>query len=255
MNKDWFVCIRPLPQAKLRLFCFPYAGGGVPLFREWPDGLPEIEVWAAHLPGRGGRLLETPFSEMKLLVARLTTEFVALEEGKRPFRQAQDRPFAFFGHSLGARLAFELSCALRRAERPLPVHLFISACVAPHLRSGIGTIHDLPRADLLAGLERIGGIPQEILANEELLDLLLPMLRADLKMFDTAVNTPEPPLNCPITAIGGNADPIVNQEALKAWSKYTNQTFNLHNFNSDHFFIQSKTRELLHYIQSILWSK
>ena len=184
---------------------------------------------------------------MESLVARLAAEFVALEEGKRPF--------AFFGHSMGARLAFELSCALRRGKRPLPVHLFISACVAPHLRSNLGTIHHLPKVDFLAEIERIGGIPQEILAYEELLDLLLPMLRADLEVFDTAVNLPEPPLACPITAFSGMADPIVSQQALKEWSNYTSQTFSLHNFNGDHFFIQSMTKELLYYVQADLVHK
>ncbi len=234
----WFVCLRPAPQARLRLFCFPYAGGGAPLFRNWPDGLPGVEVWAAQLPGRGSRFREKALTAMPPLVQALAAHFAPDEDA---------RPYAFFGHSMGGRLAFELTRALRRQGRMLPARLFVSACPAPQLAPERPPIHSLPQAAFLAELARRNGIPQELLAEQELLDLLLPMVRADFMAYETAVYESEPPLprTCPIHAFGGVDDPLVSREALAAWQEQTAGTFQLSFFAGDHFFLRTAERELL----------
>ncbi len=229
----------------MRLFCFPYAGGGLPLFRGWADALPGVEVWAAQLPGRGSRFKEKALTAMPPLVQALAAHFPADEDG---------RPYAFFGHSMGARVAFELARALRRQGQALPARLFVSACPAPQLAHDRPPLHALPKAAFLAELERRNGIPRELLAERELLDLLLPMVRADFMVYETAVYDSEPPLprTCPINAFGGVADPLVSREALAAWREQTAGAFQLSLFAGDHFFLRTAESELLQALQIAL---
>ena len=226
----WFVCARPEPQPRLRLFCFPYAGGGPPIFRAWPEGLPAgVEVWAARFPGRGARLKEVPFTRIGPLVEALAA---ALE----PYL---NRPFAFFGHSLGALVGFELARELRRRDRPLPAHLFVSGCGAPHIPYPHPPIHALPDPAFLEELRRLEGTPAEVLAHRELMQLLLPALRADFALRETYTCAPEPPLDLPITAFGGMEDERVNGERLEAWREQTTKAFTLHMLPGDHFFLNT----------------
>ncbi|UCC54021.1 MAG: thioesterase, partial [Anaerolineaceae bacterium] len=162
---------------------------------------------------------------------------------------SSQRPFAFFGHSLGARVGFEVARSLRRQGKPLPAQLFVSACPAPQLPSG-RPIHMLPKAAFLAELQRRNGIPQEVLAHPELLELLLPMLRADFMVIETAVYRSEPPLNFPITAFGGIEDPIVSRGALEAWEEQTSGPFNMVFFAGDHFFLRTAEDQLLQTINT-----
>jgi medium-chain acyl-[acyl-carrier-protein] hydrolase len=160
--------------------------------------------------------------------------------------RSEERPFAFFGHSLGARVSFELARSLRRQGKRSPAHLFVSACPAPQRSAPHGRpIHALPKTAFLAELERRNGIPEEVLAKPEMLDLLLPMLRADFTVYETAVYSSEPPLECPITAFGGIEDPLVSREALAAWREQTAGLFQTVFFAGDHFFLRTAERELL----------
>jgi medium-chain acyl-[acyl-carrier-protein] hydrolase len=238
---SWFFCPAPTAQAPVRLFCFPYAGGGVPAFRSWPQALPEIEIWIANLPGRGSRFSERLLTSMPDLVEALA----------RHLPLNDDRPFAFLGHSMGARVAFELARGLRGWRRPLPTHLFVAACPAPQLPPR-SPVHNLPPAAFLAELQRRGGIPAEILAEPELLDLLLPIVRADLLLYETAVYRDEPPLISSITAFGGQEDPIVSFESLSAWSAQTSGTFQQMNLPGDHFFLHPAPGQLFRAIQTTL---
>jgi len=238
----WFVCPKPSPQARLCLYCFPYAGGGVPVFRTWTAGLVDVEVWVAQLPGRGSRFREEPLTAMLPLVQALARQHPA---------HGDERPFAFFGHSLGARLSFELARSLRRQGKPQPAQLFVSACPAPqspHERP----IHTLPKAAFLAELERRNGIPEAVLAEPELLDLLLPLLRADLTVYETAVYSSEPPLELPITAFGGAEDPIVSREALQAWGEQTTGPFQTSFFAGGHFYLRTAEAQLLQAVEMAL---
>ncbi len=233
---EGFVCQRPNPRAALRLFCLPYAGGGLPAFRGWADGLPPaIEVWPAQLPGRGARINEPPFTRMELLVEWLAGEIIPL----------LDRPSVFFGHSLGALAAFELARELRRAGQPEPVHLFLSGCGAPHLPSTRPPIHALPQDEFLAELRRLNGTPASLLENDELMRLLLPALRADFAVRETYQYRPEPPLDCPLSAFGGSQDARVSREALEGWREHTTGAFSLRMFAGDHFFAFTAARPVL----------
>ena len=233
-SNSWFINFQAANQPALRLFCFPYAGGSAAVFRELAGALPSgIELWAANLPGHGSRLQETPFSELAPLVKRLAQVF------------PDDRPFALLGYSLGGRLAFELARQLRRQERHLPQHLFIIASAAPHLPPQGSTWHTLPDADLLAELRQYNGLPEVLLEEPEVLDLLLPALRADLTISATAGYARERPLPVPITALGGRSDPLVTPEALAAWREHTSEHFRLDLFDGDHFFFRGVERDLI----------
>ena len=176
-TSTWFQCRKPNPRARLRLLCFPYAGGGVSVFRAWPDLLPaEIEVWAIQLPGHDGRLREP-------IPAELQTLALAAADGLGP---ALDTPFACFGHSMGALLAFEFARQLRHRGLAGPTQLFVSARRAPQLPRTDAPLHTLPEGPFIEMLrQRYNGIPAAILAEPELLQLFLPMLRADFKLIET----------------------------------------------------------------------
>ena len=235
--ETWFHCRRPNPRARLRLLCFPYAGGGVPVFRTWPDLLPaEIEVWAIQLPARDGRMREP-------LPGDLQTLALAAANGLGPLL---DRPFACFGHSMGALLAFEFAREMRRRGQAGPAHLFVSARRAPQLPRNDTPLHTLPEAPFIDRLrQRYNGIPAAILAEPELLKLFLPMLRADFKMIETYHYHPEAPLDCPIMAFGGAQDDLARPDDLTAWQAQTCGTFKLQMFPGGHFYLQTTLPQLL----------
>lgn len=239
-TNSWAIsCPRPNPQAALRLFCFPYAGGGASIFRAWPDHLPAtIEVCAIQYPGRENRLNEPLLDNTDQLVA-------ALLPAVRPYL---DRPFAFFGHSLGALIAFEVARQLDAAPRARLVHLFASARAAPQLPADGPQIHTLPQADFIRQIAQLDGTPAEILEHAELMELLYPILRADFAVNETYVYRPSPPLACPISALGGLRDRLVDRTQLEAWGKQTNGSFAVRMFPGHHFFINDLRSLLLRII-------
>jgi medium-chain acyl-[acyl-carrier-protein] hydrolase len=162
-------------------------------------------------------------------------------------------PFAFFGHSLGALLAFEVGRLLRRQGRALPVHLFVAACPAPQLLARDRSWHRLADDELAAELRRYNGLPDELLAEPELLALFLPALRADLTLYETAVYQADRPFAFPITAFGGDHDPLVNAEELRAWRGQTSGPFHLTLFDGDHFFLRAAQPAVLAGIASAEW--
>jgi len=226
---SWISFRKPGPEARLRLFCFPYAGAGALIFRTWSDGLPaDVEVCPVQLPGRVTRLMERPFTQLSPLVEALAQALVPL----------LDKPFAFFGHSLGALVSFELARRIRRQYGVHPVRLFVSAARAPQIPHRDAPIHTLPEKDFLAELRRLNGTPSEILDHEELMEIMLPLLRADFAVYETYVYSAEPPLNCPISAFGGLQDRRVNNSDLDAWRAQTSVSFSLRMFPGDHFFLK-----------------
>jgi medium-chain acyl-[acyl-carrier-protein] hydrolase len=220
----------------LRLLCFPYAGGAANIFRAWADSLPAtVEVCAVQLPGRGGRLLEPPFTDLLLLVRTAAQELL-------PFL---DRPFAFFGHSMGATISYELAQLLRKDYNIEPLHLFASGRCAPQLPDEQPVTYDLPEPKFLEELRQLNGTPAEVLEHPELIELLLPVLRADFELIQTHVYSPKPPLDCPITAFGGVEDKEVRREQLDAWREQTRARFSLQMFPGDHFFLHTAQPLLL----------
>jgi medium-chain acyl-[acyl-carrier-protein] hydrolase len=150
-----------------------------------------------------------------------------------------DRPFSIFGHSMGAIVGFELARLLRRSYDLEPLHLFVSGCSAPQYPESRPPFHNLPRADLLRELRRLGGMPQQVFHEEDLIDLMLPTLRADFEVLETYSYEAEPPLGCPVSAFGGLEDGYAGREGLEAWRAQTSSRFSLRMFNGDHFFLQS----------------
>jgi medium-chain acyl-[acyl-carrier-protein] hydrolase len=221
--------------ARLRLFCFPYAGGGATIYSAWPRTLPpEVEVIAVQPPGREGRLSEKPFSDLIELVAAMYPELLPM----------MDRPFAFYGHSNGGLMAFELARLLRRTGGPMPLHMFIGGRPAPQVKRD-ENIHALPHDEFISELRRYAGTPEEILQNAEIMELIMPLLRADFSLGETYDYQPEPPLALPITAYGGERDDDVPPEQMEAWREQTSAAFRCRMFDGDHFFINGNRAELL----------
>ena len=232
----WLAVPRPNPSAPSRLFCFPYAGGGASVYRRWADTFPpSVELCAIQLPGRETRFEEPTFDRLPPLVEALG----------RALGPALDRPFTFFGHSLGALVNFELTRWLRRLGRPLPARLLVSARRAPQLPSHEPPIHALPEPAFRRKLRRLDGTPAAVLDNDELMALVLPVLRADFAVGETYAYTPEAPLDVPVTAFAGRGDPLASPEQMEPWRDQTTAAFRLQVFPGGHFFLNTATAALL----------
>ena len=226
----WIVRTQVRARPSIRLFCFPYAGGGASLYRTWASKLPaQIEVCAIQLPGRESRFREPALSQLEPLIETLAQElqpFIAL-------------PFAFFGYSLGALISFELTRYLRRNAMPIPKHLFVAAHRAPQLAQRTETIHALQGPEFIRALHRLGGTPEAVLQNQELMEMMSPMLHADFQIYETYDYKNEQPLICPIAAFGGELDRAVSEAELAAWKEQTSSTFQLRMLPGGHFFLHS----------------
>jgi medium-chain acyl-[acyl-carrier-protein] hydrolase len=232
---DWFQRT-PLTRPRGRLFCFAYAGGSALVFRAWAKAFSSIEITAVQLPGRENRHREKALVRMDDVVAQVILALAG----------ESDVPFAFFGYSLGSLIAFETARALRRANLPLPRRLLIAASPAPqhdHFRTP--PLHRLNDADLIAEMRRFKGTPDVVLANRELLSLLLPVVRADFEVLETYRAAAEPPLPIPFSAYGGIDDAEVAPDALADWSSQTSAGFSMRFFPGDHFFLKTAQEQLL----------
>lgn len=225
---DWLLYHEPRRSVRMRLFCFHHAGGGASMYRSWPQDLPDdIGVAAVQLPGREFRLKEPCITELPRIVTRLTELLGPL----------LDRPYALFGHSMGASIAFELAHELRRCGQPTPVHLGVSARIAPHLRSRFRPMRELSDAELIEQLRRVGGIPAHVAAEPELMALVIPLVRADYEIVDNYRYEPEEPLDCPVTGFWGRSDILATESEVRAWGDHTRGGFDLHELPGDHFFV------------------
>jgi medium-chain acyl-[acyl-carrier-protein] hydrolase len=226
--------------------CFPHAGGGASSFYAWARELAGAPVVVAtlRLPGREARLREAPVEDLPTLVAHIDDALDA---------SGDVRPAVWFGHSSGARIAFELARRRRRRGGPLPVHLVVSGAPAPDVVRSTPTLHRIVSDDefLRAVADAYGGVPAAVLAHAELRALVAPALRADLKMHERYVYTDDTPLPIPITAFGGTADPSVSEAWLTGWARHTAMEFRSRLFPGDHFYLHvpevrtSLLRELL----------
>lgn len=235
-STPWLVCPRPNPGASLRLFCFPYAGGMAANFSRWHLSLPPtIEVCPVQLPGRGKRIRETPFKDVRSLVKAAAVELL-------PYF---DKPFAFFGHSMGGLIAFELARHLRYEYNLKPARLFISGRRAPQIPSEAAPTYNLPEAEFVEALRNLEGTPAEVLEHPELRHLMLPLLRADFSVCETYVYQAEPPLDCPISVFGGLQDRDVQRKHLEHWGTQTTTPITLRMLPGGHFFINTQEQLLL----------
>ena len=234
--------VRPL--ASKRLFCFSYAGAGASVYRLWHNGLPSnIEVCAVQLPGREGRLREAPIASIPGIVSALLPAILAFA----------DRPFAFFGHSMGAVIATEVARALQSSGGPMPSHLFVSARRPTALADPDPPLAHLPDAELVAELNRrYGGIPPEVMEHKELMALLLPALRADLSALESFQPKLGTRLSMPLHVFGGLGDARVPRAHLEAWQADAQGPFRVRQFPGGHFYLASQQAALLEDVHAAL---
>jgi medium-chain acyl-[acyl-carrier-protein] hydrolase len=233
----WTTCPKPNPGARLRLFCFPYAGAGASVFAQWARAMPaEIELHAVQLPGRETRLRETLYKQFPPLIE-------ALSEALHPLL---DKPFAFFGHSLGALISFETARRLRQQYGQEPSYMFVSARRSPRLPEPGPALHALPDAAFITQMQqRYNGIPQVILQDRELMQLFLPIIRADMELLEGYRYVDEQPFKCAFSAFGGWEDKQASEAELLAWRSQTLNSFTVKMFPGSHFFLQTARAELL----------
>jgi medium-chain acyl-[acyl-carrier-protein] hydrolase len=242
MNR-WIIQGNVNLDARMRLFCAPYAGAGASIFHSWRNGLlREVEICAIQLPGRENRIADNPFFRMRPLVEELADAIT-------PWL---DMPFAFFGHSNGALICFELARLLRRRNQQPPFALIVSGHNAPDLPLVGAPIAHLPDPEFLDKLKRLNGMPREIESNPEIMELLIPTLRADISISETYRYAPEEALDCPILAVYGVSDPETDYEAIVAWQRQTRKEFSAHAMPGDHFFLNTCRLDLLRYISNYL---
>ena len=236
ITTPWFTCAKPDARARLRLFCFPYAGGGAAIYRGWENYVPAgVEVFPIQPPGRGSRFREPAFDRMSSLVSAVAT---AVE----PFL---DRPIALFGHSVGAMASFELAHLLSDQFGVNVSHLFVSGARAPQLPRNRHNIHDLPEEEFLTELKTLNGTPPEVLENPELMRMISTTLRADFSIAETYRCSHAQPLSCPLTVFGGLDDTLAAREDLEAWRIHTTGSFELWQLPGDHFFIHTSDSLIL----------
>jgi surfactin synthase thioesterase subunit len=236
LRDPWIVRPRPNARPRVRLFCFPFAGGGASTYRSWPAHLPaDIEVIAVQLPGREERLREPPFRDA-MEHCRTLVDVLA------PYL---DRPFAFFGHSMGALVAFELVRTLVAAGGPSPAYLFVSAHCGPRVPHCLPSVSGLSDRDLVSLLRRLGGTPAEVLEDGDVMRLMLPLFRADLTICETYRYELDAKLSCPISAFGGTLDDFIRRPDLLAWSGETRGAFQARMLPGGHFFIDDAKPRLL----------
>lgn len=219
-----------------RLYCFCYAGGSANYFLPWQRHLaPGVQLCAVQLPGRGARFKETPFSSISPLIETLA-QLIA----------GQDKtPFSFFGHSLGGLLAFELARYCKSHYLPMPERLIVSGCNGPQRLNPSKGLHRLPDEELIAALRDYNGTPPEILEYRELMELVLPAIRADFSLVETYRYLPLGALDIPITAFAGKRDSYNSVEQVEAWAMETNAAFRTHWFDGDHFFINGEIGDVM----------
>lgn len=238
----WIIRSKNLFSASFRLFCFPSAGADGSFFGAWSKYLPEIELCPIQLPGRGTHLGYPPFTRLTPLIQTLSSVL----------KNQLDLPFAFFGHSLGALVSFELARELRRQNLPLPSHLLVSASKSPQIPDLSLPIHTLPDIQFLEKLKEFNGITPEVLQDNELMQQFLPALRSDFAILETYVYASEKPLPFPISAFGGTDDQKVSKNDLAEWSKQTEKEFSLQMFSGGHFFLHTDQSGLIKAISEII---
>jgi phthiocerol/phenolphthiocerol synthesis type-I polyketide synthase E len=232
----WLLCRRRRPEAGLRGYFFPHSGGSPGEFMAWTEELPDLELWGVQLPGRGSRAEEPAFTSMPELVGAFLDE-VRL-----------DPPFVLFGHSLGALVAYEIACALRDAGRPGPEQLWVSGIRAPHVHRPDRGLHRLSGRELAEAVgDEYGSIPPELLAAPELLDMLLPVLQADLSIVGSYRARPRAPLDCPIAVLGGDED-RERGDLLTRWRHHTTGSFDVRSFPGGHFYFREQRADVLRHL-------
>lgn len=244
MNESWLQCLVRRPQARIRLFCFPYAGASAAVYRQWGADLPaDIELCAVELPGHGARLREPALRSIPAIVEGVVTAI----------RPLLERPYALFGHSMGATLAYEVARALAAGGAPVPQLLAVSGRRPPWLADPATPLRHLSDAGFVAEVDRrYGGIPAAIRNEPDVLALLLPSLRADIAALETHAVVAPAAFEFPVAAFGGNADPVTPAAHLEAWRGAAGAGFSVRTFSGGHFYLDAWRGELLAVLRGLL---
>ena len=232
----WLQRLSGRPDAMLRLFCFHHAGGSAASFSQWPQKLPQIDVCAVQLPGRANRYAEPAMTRIPQLVEAFLPHMLPL----------LDRPYALFGHSMGTAVVNEVAQRLRARGAALPVRLFVSGRQPPHKPYPEFTLDGLSDAAAIESIGRIfGGLPAEVLAYPELVEMILPILRADFALLERYLPAPQAPLPVPIVALGGSDDACAAPDRLLPWQDYTTHPLRMCRLPGDHFYLDARLDDVL----------
>lgn len=229
----------------IKLFCFPYAGGSATVFNKWRTYLnPDIQLVPLELAGRGARFKESFYQSI--------TEAVNDLYDRMDFKT--NLPYAVFGHSMGSILAYELCRKIAADNQKGPAHIFVSGMYPPHIKKERKILHKLPLAEFKEEIIKIGGTPQEIFENQELMDFFVPILKADYKIYETYEFLPDDTkFDCGITAFNGLSDKPTFAEMLE-WGKHTSDSSKLYQYEGGHFFIHNHTAAIVDVINKTLSS-
>lgn len=242
-SSPWLVPLRKLTAGELVLICLPHAGGSASVFRPWQSASERLDMVAVQLPGRENRFGEPARRSLTELLDELVPAITGLAGGR----------YAFFGHSMGALLAFEVAQRLRHLRSPAPEAMFVSGCPAPYLSTGgRDPVYDLPEPELIEWLDKVEGISAEVREYPELLKLMLPTLRADLEIVDTYQYEERPPLGCPIHVLMGVDDPEVTPAEAKAWRDHTSGDFGLVPMRGGHFCVHENVDQAVSVMEDLL---
>lgn len=206
------------------------------MYRGWQRWFPEqLDLCLVHLPGHGKNMSQRAFSRIVPLVEEIVDHISFLT----------DIPYAFYGHSMGALISFELARELSRRQGSGPKHLFVSGCRAPQYPRDEPVTFNLPHDAFLVELKKLNGTPEGVLANPELMELFMDLLRADFEVVQTYQYHPGQPLSCPITVYSGTEDEHVPVEACHQWQKQTSASCKVRMFSGDHFFVRNAGPEFV----------
>ncbi len=223
------------------LFCFPFAGGGASTYNFWIQKMKgKVTVCPIQLPGREERIMEKPYNNMTDM----------LDELEETIWESIRGPYAFWGHSMGGKIAYELEKRMEKRGKTAQCFL-VSGSRIPSIPEP-NPIYHLSDDEFKKALGRFEGTPKEILENQEMLDFFLPMLRADFTMDETYYDKEITVLRSPIEAFGGRKDREADEEAMKEWRKYTEKTFHCHMFEGGHFYIREQEEAVLLEVQKCL---
>lgn len=236
---SWLIPLTASTVGSVSMFCFPYAGAGASVYRNWSKLLPnDFEAFAIQAPGRETRFME-PFVSSIAELANQAAQAILRET---------EKSVVLFGHSLGAACAFETARVLERLGH-IPELLIISGRQCPGTASKRAPIAHLSDEQFLEQVRTYKGTPSAVLDNKELMELLLPLLRADFNLSEQYRPKQEPLLSCPILGLGSTEDEWLDRETLEPWGKLTRGGFESHWFEGDHFYLNQQTEELLNVIK------
>ena len=242
MENDWFIRFSPTPAPTAQLYMLPYAGGNAGMYADWAKAIPSASILGVQYPGRGSRFMEPCISDAK----KMAIELANLIE-----REGNHRYF-LFGYSMGAILAFETLVALKPSAREQCLGLFVAARAAPDCKPVITPMHTLSDSKFVNRLKQLGGVPQEVLDDYELMELLMPMLKSDFRLAEQYALTHNTILPIPIIALYGEKDPYATKSLTKGWSRFSSESFEHIMLPGGHFFINEQITLLQTIVKNIV---